>query len=205
MVKKQKLKKKMDVNHTQYGHQKSVWIRHCLTERTVSFFQKDFHKNVKMLVVSILKTKFGLMRNTFKSEAVVRRWCVKKVFLEISQKSQENTCLRVSFLIKLQAKAYNFIKNETLAQVFSCEFCEISKKTFFHRSHLVAASIKCSSRYICLFVHRNFVWGKICRENSQKWPKRLIIKNFNTMIIIRTYSKYSCIWKHVHSFFYKNQ
>ena len=39
------------------------------------------------------------------------------------------------FLIKLQA-----IKKETLAQVFSCEFCEISKNTFFHRTPLVAAS-----------------------------------------------------------------
>ena len=37
-------------------------------------------------------------------EAVVRRCCVKKVFLEISQISQENTWARVSFLIKLQAK-----------------------------------------------------------------------------------------------------
>ena len=38
------------------------------------------------------------------SEAVARRCFVKKVFLEISQNSQENTCSRVSFLIKLQAK-----------------------------------------------------------------------------------------------------
>ena len=36
-------------------------------------------------------------------EAVVQRCSVKKVFLEISQNSQENTCARVSFLIKLQA------------------------------------------------------------------------------------------------------
>ena len=34
-------------------------------------------------------------------EAVVQRCSVKKVFLEISQNSQENTCARVSFLIKL--------------------------------------------------------------------------------------------------------
>ena len=27
-------------------------------------------------------------------------------------------------------EACNFIKKETLAQVFSCEFCEISKNTF---------------------------------------------------------------------------
>ena len=37
------------------------------------------------------------------TEAVARRCSVKKVFLESSQNSQENTCARVSFLIKLQA------------------------------------------------------------------------------------------------------
>ena len=35
----------------------------------------------------------------------------------------------------------NFIKKETLAQVFYCEFYEISKNTFFHRIALVAASV----------------------------------------------------------------
>ena len=34
--------------------------------------------------------------------AVVQRCSVKKLFLEISQNSQENTSTRVSFLIKLQ-------------------------------------------------------------------------------------------------------
>ena len=32
------------------------------------------------------------------------------------------------------------VKKETLAQVFSCEFCEIFKNTFFNRPLLVAAS-----------------------------------------------------------------
>ena len=70
----------------------------------------------------------------------------KKLFLEIFQNSQENTCARVSFLIKLQTYprrrglVCNFIKKETLAQVFSCEFCKISKYTYFHRTPLVAAS-----------------------------------------------------------------
>ena len=53
------------------------------------------------------------------------------MFLKISQNSQEDTCARVSFLIKLQAEACNFLKKETLAQVFSCEFCEIFKNTLF--------------------------------------------------------------------------
>ena len=56
------------------------------------------------------------------SEAVVRRCSVNKVFLKISENSQENTCTRVSFL--------NFIQL-ALAQVFSFKFCEIFKNTFF--------------------------------------------------------------------------
>ena len=55
------------------------------------------------------------------------------------QNSQENTCARVSFLIKLQATVCNFIKKETLVQVFSCEFCEIPKNTFF-TEHLRATA-----------------------------------------------------------------
>ena len=46
-----------------------------------------------------------------KPEAATRGVLCKKVFLEC-----------------------NFIKKETLAQVFSCEFCEISKNTFFNTS-----------------------------------------------------------------------
>ena len=45
----------------------------------------------------------------------------KAVFLEISENSQENTCSRVSFLIKLLAEACNFIKTETLVHIFFCE------------------------------------------------------------------------------------
>ena len=37
-------------------------------------------------------------------------------------------------------EACNFIKKETLAQVLSCEFCEIYKNTFYYRTPLVAAS-----------------------------------------------------------------
>ena len=67
------------------------------------------------------------------AEVAVPKCFVEKEFLEISQNSQENTCTRVSFLINLQAKACNFVKKETLAQVFSCQVCEIFKNTSFYR------------------------------------------------------------------------
>ena len=41
--------------------------------------------------------------NSYCPEAATRGVLCKKLFLEISQNSQENTCARVSFLIKLQA------------------------------------------------------------------------------------------------------
>ena len=50
------------------------------------------------------------------------RWSIKNLFLKIPQNSGENTCARSSVLIKS-----NFIRKETLAQVFFCEF----HNTFF--------------------------------------------------------------------------
>ena len=69
---------------------------------------------------------------SFYKKAVVQRCSVKKAFLEISQNSQENTCARVSFLIKMQA--YNFIKKETLAQAFSCESSKFKKHLFLYNT-----------------------------------------------------------------------
>ena len=69
-----------------------------------------------------------------------------EVFLEISQNSHENTCASQSlFLIKLQAlrlscRSATLLKKETLAQFFSCEFCKISKNTFFTEHLWMAAS-----------------------------------------------------------------
>ena len=52
------------------------------------------------------------------SEAVAQRCFVKKVFLELSQNSHENTGARDSFLIELQTKACNFIKKVSDTGVF---------------------------------------------------------------------------------------
>ena len=78
------------------------------------------------------------------TEAVVQRCSVKKVFLEISQNPQENTCAKVSFLIKLQS----------LGQVLSCEFCEISKNTFFYRTPLVATSTQMTLELVVILMFK---------------------------------------------------
>ena len=65
------------------------------------------------------------------------------------------------FLNKV-AGACNFIKKEALAQVFSCEFCKISKNTFSYRTPPVAASV-------VLKVQIRAMLGKnmLCIKNEQ--------------------------------------
>ena len=60
------------------------------------------------------------------------------MFLEILQNSLENTCASL-FFNKVAGR--NFIKKDTLAQVFSCEFCEISMNTFFIEHLWTTASV----------------------------------------------------------------
>ena len=55
-------------------------------------------------------------------------FCKKGVLGNFTKFTGEHLCQSL-FLIKL------------LAQVFSCEFCEISKNTLLHRTPLVAASV----------------------------------------------------------------
>ena len=82
-----------------------------------------------------MKNKYYIPKRLIKgSEAVPQMCSVKKVFLEILQNSKKKTCARVPFLIDKVAGL------RALAQVFSCEFCKISKNTFSHRTALEAAS-----------------------------------------------------------------
>ena len=102
-------------------------------------------------------------------KSIHRRCSIRKVFLKILQNSQENTCTRVLFLIKLQAEACNFIKKETLAQVFSCEFCEIFKNTFF-TGHLRATA---SVFYENCDVSENDCW-LICDKSTENCDVRIV-------------------------------
>ena len=76
-----------------------------------------------------IKDKF-LASGILYTEAVTLSCSVRKVFLEILQNSQGNTCARVSSLIKLQVEACNFIKKEAVAQAFSVNFAKFVRTPF---------------------------------------------------------------------------
>ena len=87
------------------------------------------------------------------TEAATRGVLWKKVFLKILQNSQENTCARVSFLIKLHTPGLQLYWKETLVQVFCCEFCEISRNTLFAEHLWTTASV--TTKYNRIII-RNF-------------------------------------------------
>ena len=74
---------------------------------------------------------------------------LKMIILEISQNFQKNTYARLSFLTKKRLLESSLLK-KTLAQVVSCEFCKISKNTFFTENFRATASefTLASSQYI---------------------------------------------------------
>ena len=60
---------------------------------------------------------------------------------DVFQLHMEYGCLTFIFYQKYFLEACNFIKKETLAQMFSCEFCEISKNTYFTEHLWTTASV----------------------------------------------------------------
>ena len=66
-------------------------------------------------------------------------FCKKIVVRNLTEFTGKHLCQSL-FFNKVAGQACNFIKKETIAQVFSCELCQISNMTFSHRTPLVAAS-----------------------------------------------------------------
>ena len=69
-------------------------------------------------------------------------FCKKGVLGNFAKFIGKHLCQNLFFnkVAGLRPEPCNFVKKETLAQVFSCEFCEISRNTFSYRTLPVAAS-----------------------------------------------------------------
>ena len=98
------------------------------------------------------------------------------------------TCAQQN-MVKLQV--CNFIKKETLTKVFSCEFCEIFKNTFFYRTPQVTASdcfwsfvvLSCSKT---LFIKRE----NTCSRLSQPALNLFKVNNGNIRAMCEIYSNW---------------
>ena len=84
---------------------------------------------IEKLIIICVDKQFGVKGLSMRSSPmeVLRKKGVLKNFTKFTGKHLCQSC--------------NFIKKQTLAQVFSCEFCEIFENTYFYRTPLVAASV----------------------------------------------------------------
>ena len=69
------------------------------------------------------------------------------------------TCSTENVFWEISLQACNFIIIETLAQVFFCEFCEISKSTFSYRTPAVAASVRIKNNMTKTIILTCRNWG----------------------------------------------
>ena len=93
---------------------------------------------------------------------------LKKILIKISQYSQENTCTRVSFSVKLLASASNFIKRRD------------------------------SGADILLYILQNFQEHLFCRVSANDWFCWIVslIFTVNTLISFKEYRLVNCVrWK----------
>ena len=101
---------------------------------TVKWYLTFPLKNIvipRMLFIFLTRNQKNIKRGD--TEAVARRCSVKKVFLDISQNSQENTCVKVSFLIKLQASGLRpatLLKKRLWRRCFPVNLAKFLRTTF---------------------------------------------------------------------------
>ena len=58
-------------------------------------------------------------------------------------------CVNFAEGIFMHTVGCNFIKKETLTQMFPCEFCKISKNNFFTENPWVTASVNIKAYFLC--------------------------------------------------------
>ena len=134
---------------------------------------KNLESFQKLLQNSYI-TAAGFKSRIYRSSLFYRFFkSIKKVFLEISQNSNENTCDRVTFSIKLQPSGLQLYRRRALAHVFSCEFCKITKslKLSFEGVHMTLPphiiSVQVKSRSM---LHHGSA-GASLKQNKRKLKK----------------------------------
>ena len=107
-------------------------------ERCVMEFVIKVSDNIKIKVENFAKSR--LKNKCFLYRSSHQRCSVKKgVLRDFAKSTGKHLCQGLFF--NKGPQACNFIKKETLTQVFSCEFCEISKNIFFTEHLRTTASV----------------------------------------------------------------
>ena len=121
--------------------------------------------NYKSWIIFLSISKiFRALPKGFSSEAATRGVLWKR-FLRNFAKFTGKNLHQSLFFNRVADLAYNFIKKETLAQVFSCEFCKTSKNILFTEHLRTTASVALS---IISFLFLSFSLLKTVKTKIRK-------------------------------------
>ena len=105
--------------------------------------------------------------------------CKKGILRNFATFTGKHLCQSLFFNKVAGLKVCNFIKIETLAQVFSCKCCVISKDTFFTEHLRTAATVLCV--ILLLMVNfwisnlkNNFILVTLQKQSPKRW--KLLLK-----------------------------
>ena len=151
------MKKQFYINHASHLNRNSLSSQIRQTK-----IKKKLRKNFLESVFNLKFLRFYHFQY-FVTEKISRNFCCWGSALDPSLA----VCMFAFYTAskyKKQLQACNFIKKETLAQVFSCEFCEISKNSLFYRTARLAASGKHKRTFV--FWGFQGIWNENIGENS---------------------------------------
>ena len=118
------------------------------------------------------------------TEAATTGVLYKKVFLEISQNSQENTCTRASFLIKLQATTLVAASSPiSLSPEFSLYLSENIETISKNKQTTTTATnqdkfLLNGFGMIMLQLSFSYVHISLCQKHQEALYKKTVLKNF---------------------------
>ena len=116
----------------------------CAIMKTSKFLRKNLLSPTRLYpqfhIIRHLPNLIHLLRAFSLFQKQLPGGVCKKGVLRNFAKFRGKHLSRKLFFKKVAGLACNCIKKESLTQMFSCEFCEISKNTFFYRTPQVAAS-----------------------------------------------------------------
>ena len=148
-----------------------VWL-HIICQGIEKMGEKQFSPS--FLKLNILHGSFEPMGWSSRPEV----FCRKGVLRNFAKFTGKHLCQSFFFNKVSGLRPATLLKKENLAQVFSCEFCKISKNTYFNRTSPVSASkmgwikhFRAERKNPCIV---SLLEGTICFVCKQHFPKIII-------------------------------
>ena len=168
---------------TDSSHKLTIWLTlhwsHCFCDQDLRYVCASIIPNDYSRYRCQSTRYYYILTQKQPPEVFYEKRCSWK-FLKIHRKTAMPQPLFYKAVLQIcfiKPQACNFIKKETLALVFSYEFCEISQNSFFTEHLWTTASVK---------TYFQFSWYQSCRYETVLTSSSNILTNFRSSFLFHT-------------------